>query len=164
MTPPGTSYPGPVGAEGRSLQSWAGAVGGRGRAQGLLAKEVLLRRARAQPAHGQGGRPSRQALDKVTLGQGRAHRSLWPPAQAVEGTGSTARVRRSGSPILSHEGARISVASGSWAHHCGEVVSRDPWFELPRPCFGLWSHFSLKCGGRPHTAPSPAWGLGFIIP
>lgn len=82
MTPPGTAYPGPIRAEGRSLQSWAGAAGSRGRAQGLPAKELLLRQVRAQLARGQGGRLSGQALDKVTLGQGWAHGSLWPPAQA----------------------------------------------------------------------------------
>lgn len=71
MTPPGTAYPGPVGAEGRSLQSWAGAAGGRGQAQGLPAKEVLLRQVRAQLARRQGGRLSGQALDKVTARAGR---------------------------------------------------------------------------------------------
>lgn len=48
--------------------------GGRPRASPeLLAKEVLPRQVRAQPARGQGGGPCGQAQDKVTLGQGWAH-------------------------------------------------------------------------------------------
>lgn len=66
------------------LQSRAGAADDRRRAQGSLAKEVLLRQARAQPARRQGGRLCRQAFNAVTLGQGWEHGSLWPPAQAVE--------------------------------------------------------------------------------
>lgn len=105
-------HPGPVGTEGRSLQSSAGVAGSRGRAQGLRAKEVLPRQVWAQLARGQGGKPGRQALNKVTLGQGWAHRSPWPPAQCgagrPNGKNEEVRVTRS-SPrrYPTHRGAQL---------------------------------------------------------
>lgn len=66
------------------------------------------------------------------------------------------------------------MAPSSWAHHCAEpanipqsreVVSRaecakDPWGELPLPCFGLWPHFKLKCWGVGLTHTLPRLGPG----